>query len=309
MSLTLSQLRIFALAARYGSFTAAARALQMSQPTVSETIRRIEQTYKTRLFVRGARRLTLTPEGEELRPLAEQAVATADAADQVLTAVHGLRGGVASFGLLRNAKHYAMADLLTSFHDHYPDVRIRVIGINSADVGDLVRSGELEAGLIVLPIDSEDLVVTPLLRDEVLYATASNRRDGSPVTIEELAADDLILYDAHAGWRDPTRRQVAERALVKGLTLSARIEVEQVDTALELVAAGAGNTFVSRAVAESGITPSGVRFAPFHEPLYDTIALIRRNSGVLSPATRELVRLAREMLSKARKATGADLVQ
>lgn len=298
MGLSLSQLRIFHASAREGSFTGAAAQLRMSQPTVSEAVRRVEQSYGTPLFVRGARRLILTPAGEELLPLAEQTLASADAADRALKAVTGLRGGVASFGLLRNAKHYAMADLLTSFHARYPEVRLRVVGVNSADVADLVRSGELEAGLVVLPVDTEGLSVTPLMRDEVVYVTGSGERADGAVTIEDVAAADLILYDAQAGWRDPTRRQLAERALVKGLTLSARIEVEQVDTALDLVATGAGETFVSRALAASPAFPPGLRLHRFSEPLYDTVALIQTQTGVLSPATRELARLARETLTQ-----------
>ena len=297
MPLTLTQLRIFLFAARLGSFTAAAAALEMSQPTVSEAIRRIELSYGTHLFVRGGRRLILTAAGSELLPLAEQTVASAQAADQALRAVQGLERGVASFGLLRNANHYGMADLLTSFNRKYPGVRLRVVGINSADVASLVREGELEAGLVVLPVDGEELVTTPLARDEVLYASADPSHLEAPITIAELASRDLILYDAHAGWRDPTRRQLAERALTAGLTLQARIEVEQVDSALALVATGAGDSFVSRAVAQSGISPANVHFVPFAEPLYDTIALIRRSNGVLSPATAELARLARVMLS------------
>ena len=78
-------------------------------------------------------------------------------------------------------------------------------------------------------------------------ATSYPWRTG-PVSIEDIAAAKLILYDAHAGWRDPTRRQLAERALLRGLALEPVIEVEQVDTALDLVAAGAGETIVSRAV-------------------------------------------------------------
>lgn len=268
----------------------------MSQPTVSETIRRVEQHYDTPLFVRGARKLILTAAGEELLPLAEQTLASAESADRALKAVTGLQGGVASIGLLRNAKYYAMADLLTSFHARYPNVRLRVVGVNSADVADLVRDGALEAGLVVLPVDTHELSVTPLLRDEVVFATSSSSRTGT-ISIDDLAAAKLILYDAHAGWRDPTRRQLAERALLKGLTLSPVIEVEQVDTALDLVAAGAGETFVSRAVAASPIAPPGVRYLSFEEPLYDTVALIQKESAVLSPATRELARLARETLS------------
>jgi DNA-binding transcriptional LysR family regulator len=296
MSLSLIQLRVFVTAAQCGSFTAAAKQLHMSQPTVSETIRRVEQRYGTPLFVRGSKRLILTAPGEELMPLAEQTLASADGADRALRAVTGLQGGVASIGLLRNAKFYAMADLLTSFHARYPNVRLRVIGVNSADVADLVRDGDLEAGLVVLPVDTRELSVTPLLQDEVLYATSDPART-RPVSLEDMAEASLILYDAHAGWRDPTRRQLAERALLRGLSLTPRIEVEQVDTALELVAAGAGETVVSRAVSESSIAPAGVRYLPLQEPLYDTVALIQKESAILSPATRELARLARATLT------------
>lgn len=304
MALSLVQLRVFVTSAECGSFTAAAKKLHMSQPTVSETIRRIEEQYGTPLFVRGARKLTLTTPGEELMPLAEQTLASADGADRTLKAVTGLQTGVASIGLLRNAKHYAMADLLTSFHSRYPNVRLRVIGVNSADVAELVRDGALEAGLVVLPVDTRELSVTPLLRDEVVYATTYPWRT-EPVSVEDLANAKLIVYDAHAGWRDPTRRQLAERALLRGLTLTPLIEVEQVDTALDLVAAGAGETFVSRAVANSPIAPPGLKYLPFEEPLYDTVALIQKESTMLSPATRELARLARDTLAGFRTADSA----
>lgn len=55
----------------------------------------------------------------------------------------------------------------------------------------------------------------------MVYTTAHPGRT-EPVSVEDLAATNLILYDAHAGWRDPTRRRLAERPL---------IEVEQLDTA------------------------------------------------------------------------------
>ena len=138
--------------------------------------------------------------------------------------------------------------------------------------------------------------MTPLFKDEVVFATSQSWRTEA-VSIDDLAEAKLILYDAHAGWRDPTRRQLAERALLKGLELNPLIEVEQVDTALDLVAAGAGETFVSRAVSVSPIAPPGVKYLPFSEPLYDTVALIQKESAILSPATKELARLARETIA------------
>ncbi|GAA2754306.1 LysR family transcriptional regulator [Amnibacterium kyonggiense] len=294
--MTLIQLRVFLAAARLGSFTAAAVAMHMAQPSVSELIRRIEETYGARLFVRGGRRLVLTAAGETLLPLAEQTVAGADEADRSLRSLTSLSGGTASFGLLRNAKYYALEALVARFHALHPDVRLRIVGLNSVEVAAAVASGELEAGLVVLPVDDDGLHVTPLVHDEVLYASIDPAAVAEPVTIQALAERQLVLYDAHYGWRDPTRRQIADRARLAAVRVDPLVEVEQVESALALVAAGVGDTFVSRAVAEAQVHGGPIRFVPFAEPLHDTIALVRRRQTAMSAATVELIRLARSML-------------
>ena len=119
------------------------------------------------------------------------------------------------------------------------------------------------------------------------------------MTIEELAESKLVLYDAFAGWRDPTRRQILERARLKGLKIEPAIEVEHVDTALGLVAAGAAGTFVPQAIVSGPGFPKNIHAVPFAEPLYDTIALIQREGAYLSPATRKMAQMAaRTLLSK-----------
>lgn len=294
--MTLKQLQAFLLAARTGSFTAAAAAMGVAQASVSELIRKLEDDHATPLFTRGSRRLVLTAAGETLLPFAEQATAAADGGAQALRSVRSLDGGVATFGLLRNAGYYLLSDLAQRFHDRYPDVRIRLIGLNSVEVAAAVAAGTVEAGLVVLPIDDEGLEVTPLLRDEVRYATADPARAEEPLRIEDLARSKLILYDAHYGWADPTRRQIADRAQLAGLRLDPWIEVEHVESALSLVQRGVGDTVLARAVANSAVCPPNLHTVGFHEPLYDTIALVRRRSTTLSPATRELADLARRML-------------
>lgn len=294
--MTLNQLRAFLAAARTGSFTAAATELKLAQASVSELIRRLEDEYGIALFTRGSRRLVLTSAGAELMPFAEQSVAAADGGAQALTSIHSLGGGVATFGVLRNADHYLLSDLVQRFHQRYPQVRVRLVGLNSVEVAAAVVAGELEAGLVVLPIDDDGLKVTPLMRDEVLYASAFPERLQVPVDITALAAADLILYDAHYGWHDPTRRQLADRAQLAGVKLEALIEVEHVESALSLVARGIGDTIISRAVFDSPVCPPGVGVVGFADPLYDTIAFIRREAAVLSPASQEIGRLARGML-------------
>ena len=297
---SLNQLRAFLASARTGTFTAAASELAMAQASVSELVRRLEDEHGLPLFTRGGRRLVLTSAGSELLPFAEHAVGAVGNGEQALRAMRALGGGVATFGLLRNADYYLLSDLVQRFHERYPQVRARLVGQNSVEVAAAVAAGEIEAGLVVLPIDDSGLRVTPLMRDEVLYVSRDPERVAAPVTTADLARARLILYDAHYGWKDPTRRQLAERAQLEGVKLEALIEVEHVESALSLVARGVGDTFVCRAVTRSPVFPATLGTVPFADPLHDTVALVERESGVLSPATAEIARLAREMLLAAR---------
>ncbi len=294
--MTLTQFRAFLAAATTGSFTAAARELQTTQPTVSELVRKLEDESGLPLFARASRRLTLTAAGEELLPWARRAVDGADGALQSLRALQGLEGGVAAFGVLRNAPFYFLSDLVQRFHDARPGMNIRLVGQNSVEVAEAVRSGRLEAGLVVLPIQADNLDVEPIMRDEVLWVSADPAKTASPVSIEDLASSDLVLYDAHYGWSDPTRRQLLERAQAAGVRLEPSIEVESVESALALVSRGVGQTIASRAVTEHHTFPPNLHTSPFADPLFDTIALVTRQHATLSPGTAELAAMATSML-------------
>lgn len=292
----MNQLRAFLATARLGSFTAAAAELGHAQASVSELIRHLEEEVGLPLFSRGARRLVLTSAGAELLPFAEQSVAAADNGAQALRALRSLDGGAATFGVPRNADYYFLSDLVERFCEQHPRVRVRFVGLNSVDVAAGIRSGDLEAGLVVLPVDDSGLEVTPLIADEVVYASGDPSHLRKPVTIANLAEVRLVLYDTHAGWLDPTRRQFAERAKLAGLRLEPWVEVEHVEAALNLVARGIGDTFISRAVAASPARPEGVGVVSFAEPVYDTIALVKRQSSVLSTATKEIAEMAQKLL-------------
>ena len=294
--MTIAQLRAFLAAYDLGSFTAAAAKLETSQASVSELIARLEEEVGLILFTRGGRRLLPTTAAAELREHARQSVSSLDNGIQALRSMTSLEGGVCTFGVLRNAAYYDLSDLVQRFHKRYPHVRVRLVGLNSAIVADSIARGEIEAGLVVLPVMETGLVVKPLFKDEVLYASATRDPRKGPMTIEEMAVTKLVLYDAYAGWKDPTRRQILEQAQLAGLKIDPAIEVEHVETALNLVRTGAADSIVCRTIAEGTAFPRNVRTVPFAEPLYDTIALVQRESSYLSPATQKIAQLAERIL-------------
>ena len=223
-------------------------------------------------------------------------------------AVRELRGGMATFGTWGTARYYPGVDLVAEFRRRHPTVRVRVVGQNSSEVVEAVREGELEAGMIALPIDDRGLDVQPIMRDEIVYASTEPARLRVPVTIEALAHAPLILPDASWGTEDPTRRQLAELGQRIGVSIQPEIDVEDVEAAIELAARGLGDTIVARGIllAMGRRVPKRLGWVPFDEPIYDTFAFIARTNAPLSPASREFLSLARERLSALAKALRTD---
>ncbi len=299
--MTLQQLRYFLAAAERASFSAAAEELHMAQPSLSDQVRRLEAELGVPLFVRAGRRLELTEAGRRLRPNAERTLAAADEAAASVRDVRGLTGGTVAFGTFGSAHHYLLAGLIEDFRRRHPNVRVRVIGQNSAEVADEVREGRLEAGLVVLPVDDRGLDVTPSMQEQLHYVTAEPERAATPVSIEQLAAAPLILYDARWGPEDPTRRLLAERAQRAGVVLEPRIEVEYITAALELTARGLGDTVAPRSVVAGSRYARRLELVSLDPPLYDTFAFIQRRDAHLSPATREFLTVAEKHVQALRR--------
>jgi DNA-binding transcriptional LysR family regulator len=295
--MTLQQLRYFLTAADKGSFSAAADALLLAQPSLSEQIRKLEAELGVALFTRAGRRLVLTEAGRMLRPHAERTLAAAEEAVESIKEVRTLTGGTASFGTFGSAHHYLLGGLVQDFRRRHPDVRVRVVGQNSAEVADAVRDGELEAGLVALPIDDGGLEVRPSISEENHYVSASPQRTAKPKTIEDLAAAPLILYDARWGPVDPMRRQLAERAQRAGVRLEPQIEVEYLTAALDLTARRLGDTIADPSVLVTRGYARKLSTVSLDPPLYDTFAFITRRNAHLSPATRAFLELAEKRVA------------
>ena len=287
--LSLQQIRCFCAALELGSFTAAAEALHVSQPAVAEQIRKLEQALGADLFVRAGRGVSATEAGRAFAGHAAASLrAVEDAADSVgeLTA---LQGGTLAAGIFGEPSAWRMDELVTAFLRRHPRVALRLVGRNSSAIVQRVRSGELEAGVVLLPIDDDRLDVRPILRDEVLYVSADPDRTRRPATIKRLAATPLVFYDAESADDDPIRRQLAERAQALGVRLQPRVEVELKDIALRLVASGIGDTYLPSAYTHAPYYPKGLSTCSFSPALYDTFAIITRPGARLSPGVRELL--------------------
>lgn len=288
--LSLQQIRCFCAALEFGSFTAAAEALRVSQPAVAEQIRKLELLLGTDLFVRAGRGVVATEAGRAFAEHAARSLRAVEDATDSVGELTTLRSGTVAIGVFGEPSAWRLDELATAFLRRHPDVSLRFVGPNSWAVAERVRQGELEAGIVLLPIDDTKLEARPIVRDEILYVSARPERTRQPATMEQLARTALVFYDAESADRDPIRRQLTERAQALGVRLQPKVEVELKDIALNLVAAGIGDTYLPSAFTHQAYYPEGLGTASFSPPLYDTFAIITRPGARLSAGVRELLR-------------------
>lgn len=293
--LSLHQLRCFLAAYEHGSLTAAAEELGYAQPSVSEQIRALEKTLGAPLFRRVGRGVVPTTVGDSLRPHAEATIAAAEEARRAVQRVTSLETGTIRFGMFGTARLYAGAGLVADVLARHPGVRVELIGQNSSDVQDELRRGRLEAAMIAVPnVTSEGMSVTPVARDELVYISADPERLASPVTAQRLSRASLVMPETT--WRaDDSTRIVLRRMLHEtGRNPQTRIEVEDVETAVELVGMGLADSVIPRGAAEQLLprlapTAGWVSLRPRQ---FDTLAIVHRAGATLSPAARLMIDLA-----------------
>ena len=292
--LSLHQLRCFLTVYELGSLTAAAEELGYAQPSISEQVRALEKSLDVQLFRRVGRGVVPTTVADTLRPHAEAAIAAAEEARRAVQRVKAFETGTIRFGMFGSARLYASATLVADVLERYPGVRVEIIGQNSSEVLEDLRRGRLEAALIAAPPTNEGLEVTPVAREELVYVSADPSRTASPVTARRLAEAPLVMSETTYRATDSTRMTLRKMLHEAGHNPQTRIEVEDVETAIELMGRGLADTVVPQGAARDLVPrlAPGATWTSLRPRQYETFAIVHRVNATISPAAGLMIELA-----------------
>lgn len=277
MNVTVRQLEVFVCAARALSFTEAAQTLGISQPALSESIRRMEAELGLRLFDRTTRRLSLTKDGEALAGLAEEVVRDVRAGLQDI-AERGQRRPRVCIALLPSIAAAILPAATEALRRAFPDAELAVCDVLHERAVGLVEDGVADLAVTMRPA-GDLLTYEPLGADDV-YALM--RRD------HPLAGRGALAWGALAGHPFVAlARSTSVRRLVDGglaaadVALAPRFEVEQIPSAVALVAAGLGVTALP-ALTFAMFPRQGLVMRRLEKPV------VRRALGLITPTRRAL---------------------
>lgn len=239
------QLEYFVALARERHFARAAAACHVSQPTLSEAIRKLEHELKVPLVRRGQSFEGLTPEGERLVLWARRILADHDALRHEVAALQTGLTGELRVGVIPAAST-TVASVVDRFCTEHPLVRVQLeTSLRSSGVIERVRRFELDAG-VVYPDghDTAGLLVAPLYREEQVLVANRDLISGPADTISWSDALELPLCLLN---REMRGRQLLDEALAAhGLAASPRVEADSVASLLAQASAGRWATIVPR---------------------------------------------------------------
>lgn len=164
--MTIRHLKIFIAVAETGSMSTAAGQLYLSQPTVSQAIRELEDHYQVKLFERLSKKLYITEEGRQLLSLAHQAVGQFDTLEKTMhkkKEVSSLRiGSSITVGTC------LIPSVIHDLERENPRIEIFSMVSNTADIESKILRSELDVGVVEGNIESRDLVCQPIIHDRLV---------------------------------------------------------------------------------------------------------------------------------------------
>lgn len=281
-------LEYFLAVAAHGSFTSAALALRVAQPSLSYAIKSVEREVGAILFHRLSRGVKLTPAGEAFLRPAQQVLRDFAAARASVQMVSDLVAGRLDIVAMTTLAVHPLASLVGEFRRLHPGVEVRIEDPeHAAAVAEMVRIGHSELGLADFSVPVGDLRAHELPEQEMLAVLPPDADIpvNRPLSVARVASFDLILTPLGTA-----TRTLIESAL-SGASVPLRIAVETPHRAaiVPLVLAGAGTTLLPQAMAEDAAR-QGARIAPIDPPIVRRVRLLRRR-GPLSPAGSVFIRM------------------
>jgi len=287
----LRTLRAFVEVVRQGGFSAAAKTLNATQPTISKAVKQIEGELGVALLDRIGHRSEMTAAGEIVYRRALAMLALGDNLLAELDELRGLKRGVLRLGLPPIGSSLLFAPLFAIYRGRYPGIDIRLIEQGSKRLEELLTTGEVELAASLLPIsedlDWQDVRSEPLM---ALLPAGHPCAGRDAVDLQSLKTSPFILFETGFA----LNRVILDACGRHGFTPKIAARSAQIDFIIELVAAGLGVAFLPRLIAEQRAT-SPVHRVLLAEPETEwRMALAWRRDGFLSPAARAWLALARE---------------
>ena len=290
------QLTTFLEVAKLGNFSRAGEKVFRSQSAVSAQIRQLEQDYGTKLLERQGKKVRLTPAGEVLFEYATRLLAMRAESMRAVVDQDRTPRGTLAVGANEATCLYVLPDTFAKYRARYPDVQISIYRNFSRKILERIQEGEIDVGIVTMPVKSPRLVVKRIFRDRLmLMASPTNplaRLSAVPVS----AVAEQLLIVPKAGYT----RQIMDK-LFRPYQSRLRIAMELPSVAMikTFVASGMGVSLISESFVRNDQRAGDVCLIPLEDvDLWRELGMVYDQDRTLPRAAVAFIELIRNGISK-----------
>jgi len=239
------QLRVFTSVFKNRSFSKASEALHLTQPTISNHIKALEDEFACKLFDRMGRTIIPTKEAEVLYGKSTEIIEKADALKEALGQLKKETTGKLVIGASTIPGVYLMPRIMTGFRKKYPAISFQILIADSGGIIDSISRHELLLGIVGAKLGNDQIDYTPFVEDELIVVSAPLKTEKSSMTLKELVALPMVFREEGSG----TRREVEKFLESEGISFD-HMKIAGIfgstDAVKQAVKAGLGVSILSK---------------------------------------------------------------
>ncbi|AIN93362.1 selenium metabolism-associated LysR family transcriptional regulator [Treponema putidum] len=245
------QLEIFIKLVENLSFSTTASELNISQPTVSLTLKQLEEELDTPLFLRSTRELKLTAAGQKLYDEAKKILADRD---KLIEKFIYPERKVITIGASTIPAGYLLPSIIKEFKKKHPDIYIKIEEKNSLETIKKVSANTVDIGIVGMQVEDENCEFLPIYKDEFVFISANNsyyqKLKKSNPSFKRIAQEPFIMRETGSAVKQNMELILKSQKIdLNSINISASINDTEV--LKQLTAEGLGTSFISKiAVAD-----------------------------------------------------------
>jgi DNA-binding transcriptional LysR family regulator len=207
------ELKIFVSVFKNKSFTKAAEEIHLSQPTISDHIKALEEEFDCKLFDRLGRTIIPTKEAEALYGLAEEIIEKAGTLKEVIGQFKKEITGELIIGASTIPGTYLMPPMMAVFQKRYPSISFQILVSDSREIIESVSKYELLLGIVGAKLGNEQINYIPFVEDELVVISSPSLLDSSEITLKKLIKFPMVLREEGSGTRRETEKILESRGV------------------------------------------------------------------------------------------------
>ncbi|HIT90714.1 MAG TPA: LysR family transcriptional regulator [Candidatus Merdenecus merdavium] len=264
MNINLEYYRIFYYVGKTGKITEASKILSISQPAVSQAIKVLEEAWKTPLFIRLAKGVRLTAEGELLYSYVKRGYESIELGETKLREMMNLESGKINIGASDMTLRFYLLPFLETFHKKYPHIKVSVSNGPTPDTLKTLQDGNIDFGVVSSPYPAKQgmkEVKVKTIEDIFVAGKAYEELRNKTLHYNELDDFSVICLEKNTS----SRKHLDEYLRVRGLELYPEFELATSDMIVQFAIRNLGIGLVVKEFAEEYIEKGDLFQLKFRE--------------------------------------------